>query len=113
MIFVSYLIEQNGDEPVFIDESNYISRINEYDFKEEYLVFLVKSNVFSDAFGTKRCNPEMLLGADNINTMYIEIEDNHIGWDDTYYILNENLNTVYEIHAVNTTYEKWLKEISM
>lgn len=113
MIIVSYLIEQNGDEPVFIDESNYISRINEYDFAEEYMVFLVKSNMFSDAFGTKISEPETLLGADNINTMYIEIEDNHIGWEDTYYILNENLKTVYEIHAVNTTYEKWLKEISM
>lgn len=110
---MSYLIEQNGDEPVFIDESNYISRINEYDFNEEYMVFLVKSNVFSDAFGVKISEPEMLLGEDNIHSMYIEIEDNHIGWDDTYYILNENLNTVYEIHAINTTYEKWLKEISM
>lgn len=113
MIYVSYLIEQNGDEPVFIDEGNYISRINEYDFKEEYLVFLVRSNVFTNAFGDIVDSPELLLGEDNINTMYIEIEDNHIGWDDSYYILNENNNTVYEIHAVNTTYEDWLKEIRM
>lgn len=110
---MSYLIEQNGDEPVFIDESNYISRINEYDFNEQYLVYLVRSDIFTNAFGEKISEPEVLLGADNIRTMYIEIEDNHIGWDDSYYILNENNNTVYEIHAVNTTYEKWLKEIRM
>lgn len=113
MTYVSYLIEQNGDEPVFIDESNYISRINEYDFNEQYLVYLVRSDIFTNAFGEKISEPEVLLGTDNIRTMYIEIEDNHIGWDDSYYILNENNNTVYEIHAVNTTYEKWLKEIRM
>ncbi len=90
-----------------IDEENFISRINEYDFDEGYVVFLVADNMFVDVVGNVVDNVEMMFGAENIETMSYEIRYNSPGWYDYYYILNEDEKTVYRIYAVNYGYKEF------
>lgn len=100
MIRVSYLIEQEGPDPVMVDEDNFYYYTVESGYDEGYVVYLVADDLLKDMFGNAGDILESL-GHSNIETLNYEIRDNHPGWNDTYYILNENQKRVYKVYAVN------------
>lgn len=100
-------MEQNGPDPIIIDEDNFNYRTVEDDYEDVSIVYLVADDIFIDMYGHALYDMESCLGRDNISTMHIEICDNHPGWYDYYYILNEDAHAAYRIYAINYGYKDW------
>lgn len=100
-------MEQNGPDPIMVDEDNFNYRTVEDDYEEINVVYLVTDDIFIDICGHVLQGMEGYLGRDNIDMMHIEIYDNHPGWNDHYYILNEDAHAVYRIYAINYGYKHW------